>query len=159
MPVPGAAPREGERRVRGERRATFERELAASTLFAALSPDQIHHLARTATRAYEPKGMVFSKQGERGDEIVVLLEGTVEVRHDDAVLAQLGPGDHFGEMALLDDAARRSATVVAVTPVHVAYVSRHYFETLLATNPSVRAAIERVLHERAAVPEEPAGGQ
>ena len=87
---------------------------------------------------YEPKGMVFSKQGERGDEIAVLLEGTVEVRHDGAVLAQLGPGDHFGEMALLDDTARRSATVVAVTPVHVAYVSRHHFDTLLATNPSVR---------------------
>ena len=139
--------------------AAFERELAASKLFAALSPEQIHHLARTATRAYEPKGMVFAKHGERGDEIVVLLEGAVEVRHDDAVLARLGPGDHFGEIALLDDTARRSATVVAVTPVHVAYISRHHFDTLLATNPSVRAAVERVLHERAILSEKPSNGQ
>ena len=80
------------------------------------------------------------------------------MRHDGAVLAQLGPGDHFGEMALLDDTARRSATVVAVTPVVVAYVSRHHFDTLLATNPSVRAAVERVLRERSVVSEEPSGG-
>ena len=102
--------------------------------------------------------MVFSKEGERGDEIVVLLDGEVEVRHDGAVLAQLGPGDHFGEMALLDDTARRSATVVAVTPVVVAYVSRHHFDTLLAANPSVRATVERVLRERSVVSEEPLGG-
>ena len=145
--------------MRGERQATFERELAASTLFAALSPEQIHRLARAALRVHEPKGMVFSKQGERGDEIVVLLEGAVEVRYDDVVLAWLGPGDHFGEMALLDDAARRSATVVAATPVVVAYVSRHHFETLLATNPSIRAAVERSLRQRAVVSEERSGEQ
>ena len=75
------------------------------------------------------------------------------------MLAQLGPGDHFGEMALLDDTARRSATVVAVTPVLVAYVSRHHFDTLLATNPSVRAAIERVQRERSVASEEPPSGQ
>ncbi len=141
--------------MRGKQQATFERELAASTLFAALSPEQIHNLARTATRVHEPKGMVFSKEGERGDEIAVLLEGAVEIRHGDAVLAQLGPGEHFGEMALLDDTARRSATVVAITPVVVAYLSRHHFDTLLATTPSIRAAVERVLHERSAVPEAP----
>jgi CRP-like cAMP-binding protein len=64
------------------------------------------------------------------------------------VLATLGPGEHFGEMALLDDTARRSATVVAVTPVVVAYVSRHHFDTLLAENPAVRDAVEQVLRAR-----------
>ena len=142
-----------------KQQTAIERQLAASKLFAALSPKQLHELARAATRAYEPKGMVFSKEGERGDEIVVLLEGTVEVRHHDTVLARLGPGDHFGEMALLDHNARRSATVVAVTPVAVAYLSRHHFDTLLATTPSVRAAVERVQRERSIVTEEPSGEQ
>lgn len=144
--------------MRGKHQATFERQLAASRLFATLSPKEVHDLARTATRAYEPKGMVFSKEGERGDEIAVLLEGAVEVRRDDKVLARLGPGEHFGEMALLDDTARRSATVVAVTPVAVAYLSRHHFDTLLATNPSVRAAVERVQRQRSVASEEPSGG-
>jgi CRP-like cAMP-binding protein len=48
--------------------------------------------------------------------------------------------------------------VVAVTPVVVAYVSRHHFDTLLTTNPSVRAAVERVLRERSVVSEEPSSG-
>ena len=133
--------------MRGRQQAEFERELAAAPLFAAFDADQVHELARAATRVHEPKGMVFSKEGERGDELVVLLEGTVEVRHGDTVLATLGPGDHFGEMALLDDAARRSAGVVATTPVVVAYVSRHHFDALLEV-PGVREAVERELRAR-----------
>ena len=140
--------------MRGRHQEAFERELAASRLFAALAPDQVHVLARSATRVHEPKGMVFSKEGERGDELVILLEGTVEVRRDGTVLAALGPGDHFGEVALLDDSARRSATVVAITPGVVAYVSRHHFDALLAQNPSVRDAVTRVLQERSVVPDE-----
>ena len=136
--------------MRGRHREAFERELASSKLFAELTPDQIHDLARATTRAHEPTGAVFSKEGERGDELVVLLEGTVEVRRGGTVLARLGPGDHFGEIALLDDDARRSATVVAVTPVTVAYVSRHHFDTLLADNPSVRDTVVRVLQDRSA---------
>jgi len=138
--------------MRGRQQEAFERELAASALFSALASEQVHELARSATRVHEPKGMVFSKEGERGDELVVLLEGSVEVRRDATTLAALGPGDHFGEMALLDDTARRSATVVAVTPVVVAYVSRHHFDRLLAENPSVRDAVARILRERLSVP-------
>jgi CRP-like cAMP-binding protein len=134
--------------VRGRRHPEFERELAATKLFAALSPEQVQELARSAMRVHEPKGMVFSKEGERGDELVVLLEGSVEVRRDGVVLAELGPGEHFGELALLDETARRSATVVAVTPVVVAYVSRHHFDALLAHNLPVREALARVLRER-----------
>jgi len=140
--------------MRGRHQEAFERELAATTLFSALAPEQVHELARSAMRVHEPEGMVFSKEGERGDELAVLLEGAVEVRRGGAVLATLGPGDHFGEMALLDDTARRSATIVAVTPVVVAYVSRHHFDTLLAENPSVRDAVVRVLQERASAPDE-----
>jgi CRP-like cAMP-binding protein len=139
--------------MRGRHQEAFERELATSRLFSALSAEQIHELARTATRTHEPKGFAFSREGERGDELVVLLEGTVEVRRGDSVLAQLGPGDHFGEMALLDDAARRSATVVAMTPVIVAYVSRHHFDALLADNPSVRDAVVEALRDRSAAPD------
>lgn len=140
--------------MRQRNQDTFKRELAASTLFATLDPGHVHELAQTATRAREPKGMVFSKEGERGDELVVLLEGTVEVRRNGVVLAKLGPGDHFGEIALLDDTAIRSATVVAITPVVVAYLSRHHFDTLLADNPSVRDAVQRALRDRSAVPDE-----
>jgi CRP-like cAMP-binding protein len=137
------------------RQREFEAELGASKLFVAFTPDQVHELARSSTKAREPKGTIFSREGERGDELVVLLEGNVEVRRGDRVLAQLGPGEHFGEVALLDESARRSATVVAISPVVVA--SRHHFDALLAANPTVRDAIARVLHERSVVPEERTG--
>ncbi len=136
--------------MRGRQLEAFANELAASRLFSAFTPEQVHELARTATRVREPKGMVFSKEGERGDELVVLLDGTVEVRRDGTVLATLGPGEHFGEMALLDDSARRTATVVAVSPVIVAYVSRHHFDTLLASSPDLHDAVARVVEERTA---------
>jgi CRP-like cAMP-binding protein len=136
--------------MRGRQLDAFARELAASKLFSVFTPEQVHELARTAMRMHEPKGMVFAKEGERGDELVVVLEGEVEVRRDGQVLATLGAGEHVGEMALLDDTARRSATVVAVTPVVVAYVSRHHFDALLADSPELREAIVRVLEERTA---------
>ena len=65
------------------RQQQFEQELGGSRLFAVCTPHQVHELARRSTRAQEPKGMVFAKEGERGDELVVLLEGTVEVRRGD----------------------------------------------------------------------------
>ncbi len=145
--------------MRGKHQAAFERELAASTLFAALSPEQIHHLARTATRVHEPKGMVFSKEGERGDELVVLLEGTVEVRRDD-------DGARACSVRATTSARWRCSTTPPAVRRRwsrsrryvVAYVSRHHFDTLLATNPSLRAAIEHVLHERTVRSEEPSSG-
>jgi CRP-like cAMP-binding protein len=94
--------------------------------------------------------MMFSREGERGDELVVILHGEVEVRHDGALLAVLGPGDFVGEVALLDDSARRTATVVARTPVLVAYISRHDFEYLTAELPALLASIRATMRARLA---------
>ena len=131
-------------------RPSFEEQLAGVPLFAALTQEQLHALATRAMRAHEPAGMVFSKEGERGDELVVILEGEVEVRHGDELLATLTAGDYVGEMALLDDAARRNATVVARTSVVVAYVARHDFALLLDDAPAVSATIADTVADRSA---------
>jgi CRP-like cAMP-binding protein len=139
---------------RGHRRSreAFVRELAAVPVFAALDDAEMHELAASATRAREPRGMVFSREGERGDELVVVLEGQLEVRHDDTALATLGPGDIMGEMALVTDATRRNATVVAVTPVVVAYLSRHHVDLLMARHDAFAAAVRATVAARTPSP-------
>ena len=75
------------------------------------------------------------------------------MRHDGRVLATLGPGEFVGEVALLDDGARRTATVVARTPVVVAYLGRYEFERLTATNPALLEAIEATRRRRTDSPD------
>jgi CRP-like cAMP-binding protein len=116
-------------------RRAFQDQLGAVPLFAGLAPEELAHIARFAARIHEPAGEVLTKEGERGDELMVVLEGEVEVRHGESVLGRLGPGDHLGEIALLHDDARRSATAVATTPVVIAFIARGDFERLLADVP------------------------
>lgn len=120
-------------------RITFEDELGRVPLFAGLPPDVRRQLSRLAVRTREGAGARIVREGERGDELLVVLEGTVEVRHDGQVLAHLHAGDHLGEVALLDARARRTATVIATTPVTVAYLGRHQFDLL------VRDSVEFVM--------------
>ena len=129
-------------------RESLAAELASVPVFRELSDTQRADVARRATRAREPAGMMFSKEGERGDELVIVLDGEVEVRHDGALLAVLGPGDFVGEVALLDDSARRTATVIARTPVVVAYLGRHDFEYLTAAVPGLLESIQATMRAR-----------
>ena len=138
-------------------RASFAAELRAVAFLAPLSDDQVADLAGRALRTREPAGMVFSKEGERGDEMVVVLDGEVEVRRDGRVVATLGPGAYVGEMALLAEQPIRTATVVARTPVVIAYLARHDVETVLAAAPAVLAELRATVAARAAAPPPAAG--
>lgn len=114
-------------------RQSFEQQLGGVPLFAALSADQLRRLSRIGARAHEPAGAQLTREGERGNEFLVILEGTVEIHHgDDRVVATLGPGDFLGEIALIDERARRSATAVATSAVVIAWFDRHAFSELLA---------------------------
>ena len=92
------------------------------------------------------------KQGEVGDSFYVIRSGNVRVVRevDKAVpthLAELGPNEGFGEMALLTDEPR-SATVVAKIDVEVWRLSREAFEGLLAENLSLAVYFNRILSQR-----------
>ena len=123
-------------------------ELAALPLFQGLTPDQLRWVARVAARVQEPKGELLTKEGERGDELMIVLEGTVEVRHEGRVLATLGRGDFLGEVALLEPAARRTATAVAVTRVTIVFIGRHDLTHLLAEIPELADRISEAAHQR-----------
>jgi CRP-like cAMP-binding protein len=134
------------------RRTTLAQELARVPLFAGLSDGELGALADRVARVKEPAGVTFTKEGERGHEFLLVLAGEVTVARDSEVVATLGPGDWFGELALLGDDARRTATVVAKTRVEVGFLARHDFEVLLAELPDVAIRIRAAAATRRATP-------
>ena len=87
-------------------------DLEKVPLFRDLSRRQRQALSRGAVRVPVPAGCVLFNEDSEGHELVVVLEGAVEVRRDGVQIAELGPGDYFGEVALVKH-ARRNATAVA----------------------------------------------
>jgi CRP-like cAMP-binding protein len=128
-------------------------------LFArAPAPDLAVIAQRCGIREID-EGAALLGAGEIGDEFFVVLDGKVEVRRDGAPLAQLGSGDHFGELALLDPAPR-NADVVAVSPAVVGVLDKARFRLVLDAVPGVSEAmlafLARRLREESS-PNEPAG--
>jgi CRP-like cAMP-binding protein len=132
------------------RRASLHEQLAMVPLFATMSEPERLRVSSLAVRAHEATGTPLVREGERGDEFIVILEGTVEVRLEGRVLATLGVGDHLGEIALLDQRARRTANVVATGPVTIAYLGRHEFAQLIAESAEFRLAILAAMAARVA---------
>jgi NADH dehydrogenase len=94
---------------------------------------------------------VIFQQGDRGDRLYVIVEGEVEVVREDAgretVLARLGPGECFGEMALVSDNPRM-ATARTVGPCKLLTLDRDAFAALFSYLPPMRGVFQRLIAER-----------
>jgi CRP/FNR family transcriptional regulator, cyclic AMP receptor protein len=132
-----------------DRHVWIDEHLAAVPLFEGLSKKQLRQISRLMTRLDWPAGKVLTREGERGEEFVIVLEGEVEVRQGDRVVATRGPGEYVGEIALLDKRPR-TATVVATTPVSVEVLSRREFMNLLAEAPELSEQILATMAQRLA---------
>ncbi len=128
-------------------------ELVAQVgLFHSLNKKHIAQLARCATvQRYEP-GQVIVSQGDTGLGLYVIGSGKVEVRRErpgqePVVLNTLGPGQFFGEMALLDDYPR-SATVVATEPTECLTLAKWHFLAELESHPEMALPMLTVLSRR-----------
>ncbi len=87
----------------------------------------------TDRRHLEP-GQVFFKAGDTGDEMYGVVTGQIELRRGEEVLATVGPGETFGEMAIIDDAPRL-LSAIAVEPTEIAVISRRTFLFLVHETP------------------------
>lgn len=128
------------------RRTTHE-QLGQVPLFTSLSRRQLRRVADVAVRLEVPEGFVLIAEGTEGHEFVVVLEGSVEVRRDDGTVAELGPGDFFGEVALVERRPR-NATVVAKTSAVVDVLGYDTFSALLADAPDVAREIDAAIERR-----------
>ncbi len=131
---------------------SLEAHLARMPLFSGLTSDQLEDVAGTVIDRRVKAGKTVIKAGNWGHEVVLVLDGEVEVQRDGAVVATLGPGDYVGEIAVLSD-VRRNATVVARTPVVVGAIDTGQFRALLREIPVLAERVAASAEERVAPPE------
>ena len=123
--------------------------------FAGLTDVGLQRLAMRAAELRAAGGQVLALEGDPGAGMFVLYEGNVEVELRSGRL-ELGPGDFFGELALLVDDGARVARVRATTPVRCVSIPRDDFIALVETEPSfalhmLRELARRLAEARAAV--------
>jgi CRP/FNR family transcriptional regulator, cyclic AMP receptor protein len=116
-------------------------------IFADLSRKQLERIARWSDEIDLPVGYHLLDQGGFPHEVFVILDGTVDITKDGEPLATLGRGEILGEIAILGD-ERRTATVVAATPVHAAVMMRREFDEMRAEMPAIAERIQRIARER-----------
>jgi CRP/FNR family cyclic AMP-dependent transcriptional regulator len=119
--------------------------LAAVPLFGGLDEDGLENLIRgMRMRRFRRNETVFHL-GDPGDALFIVMSGSIKITlpadtGDEAILATLRPGDFFGELALLDGAAR-SATAIAIEATETYVLPRDRFRELVATEPVMREAL------------------
>jgi len=116
-------------------------------LFSDLSGDDLQRLGSWTDEVDLPAGKSLIHQGNFPHEFMVLESGTAQVTHDGQHLADLGPGDFFGEMALLEE-QRRMASVVTTSDATIIVMHSRNFRAMEEAMPEVAARIIAVMQER-----------
>ena len=94
-----------------------------------------------------PAGEVIFTEGEHGDEMFGIIEGRVALRNAEGAVAELGPDDVFGEMAIID-ASPRMATAVAMTDAVLAVIDHHRFLFLVHETPTFALQVMSTMADR-----------
>lgn len=118
--------------------------LRSTVLFDEVSGEALVQVAEHVTEVHFAEGGVIVEQDQPGDSLYVLLEGSAEVLRDGERVAELSPGESFGELALVDEQPR-GATVAAVTSARMLRLHRAPFRKALAEHPEIRLGLVRGL--------------
>jgi CRP-like cAMP-binding protein len=129
---------------------TLAETLPNIELFSELSKKELKNIAGLMTPIQVKKGRVLTEEGAPGREFMIIVEGIATVRRKGKVLAKLGPGDFFGELAVVAGMPR-TATVTADTDMILETLNRREFSSLLDESPRLAKKIlvgaVRRLHE------------
>jgi CRP/FNR family cyclic AMP-dependent transcriptional regulator len=123
--------------------------LAGVPLFSGCTDDELKQISRLGTILSTSAGTHLTTQGGAGHEFILIRSGHADCVRDGKVVATFGPGDFFGELALLDGGAR-TATVVANDDVEILVLSHGEFNDLLDRAPSIarKLLVELASRER-----------
>jgi CRP-like cAMP-binding protein len=111
-------------------------DVSAVKLFAGLPRKELDVIARQLKEVSHAAGDVIMTTGRPGIGFFVILDGQCEVLVRRGHSHKLGPGEHFGEMALLDEQGR-SATVTALNDMRLGFVAEWEFKAFLGEHPEV----------------------
>ena len=122
-------------------------DLRLIPLIKNLTDSQRALAAERLTEVHADLGAVIARKGDFAYHLFVVMEGTAAVTIDDEVVTSLGPGSSFGEIGLLEH-GRRTANVVAATPMRLLIMSTQDFEELSAEAPEFAAHAKSIAQFR-----------
>jgi putative iron-dependent peroxidase len=124
-----------------------EEVLQRIPLFARCTPSELKFIASRVQSREFPIGATLCAQGERAGEFFVIIDGRAEVRRDGSVLRTIGPGDFFGEIALIDEGPR-TATVTSTSPLRCLVIASPQFRDVLGQNADIAVRILDAVTQR-----------
>jgi CRP-like cAMP-binding protein len=116
-------------------------------LFAGLTLEQRASVAGACDELEVEDGTVLVHEGDFGHAVFAITSGTADVVHDGVVVNRLGPGDYFGEVAVMSG-GRRSASVVATSPLRLVTIFNREIWRLEREAPEVAAVLREALSAR-----------
>lgn len=122
-------------------------DLSGIWLFSACSGRELRLVRRALEEVTVPAGRVLVKEGDVGREFFFIVEGLATVRRGSRKIATLGPGDWFGELALLDRGPR-SATVSSDSEMHLLVLGQREFNGVIEAVPTLAHKLLSALARR-----------
>jgi CRP-like cAMP-binding protein len=123
------------------------KQLEGVGLFSTLPKGDLERIARWMDELDVPAGKELTSEGGYGHEFFVIEDGEASVRHGDREIATLGPGDFFGEIALLET-ERRTATVISTTPMRLLVMFEREFKQMERELPAVADRVRSAIYAR-----------
>jgi len=121
--------------------------LRAVPLFSSCSQNELRTIAQLGSQIYPEEGTVLTKRGKIGREFFLVLEGIAACLIDQREVRRFGPGEFFGEMALLSGGVR-TADVVAMSEMVLLNLDAREFRTMITTSPEIGIKMLANLAER-----------
>jgi CRP-like cAMP-binding protein len=121
--------------------------LGSIPFFAALDEDVRSAVAESAFEVEAPEGEQLAIEGDFGYALYAIESGTADVSIDGAVVGSLGPGDVFGEIAVIAS-GRRTATVIATSPMRLIALFKRDVWALERRDPAAAAGLRALVEQR-----------
>src|SRR4029453_6344802 len=133
----------------GRRRLRMDvAKLDALQLFDGLSAQQREMVANYAVEVDVPEGKVLVRDGALAWDFYVIEEGSADVRRGQKILATLGAGDFFGEMGAMASDQRRTASVVATSPMKAIRLTTHQLRRIADESPDITERLRTAIADR-----------